>query len=145
MQSFAASLSHWRMKMSDYERKQAETQIQEKLGFTPSFYDAMPDSALPGAWQMQEQLELSETALDNKTKELVGLAVASHIKCKYCIYFHTRGAKLFGASKQEIREAIAMGGLTVLFSNNVTGTQTDFDMFKREVDRVIEHLSALTT
>jgi len=145
MQQQGSPLFHMEDPMSDYERKQTEKQIQAKLGFTPSFYESMPDAALPGAWQMQEQLELSETALDNKTKELIGLAVASHIKCKYCIYFHTRGAKLFGANKQEIREAIAMGGLTVLFSNNVTGTQTDFDTFKREVDRVVEHLSALTT
>lgn len=122
-------------------RAEAEKRIKDTLGFVPEFYRSLPDAALAGAWSLQDDLELQESALAHKTKELIGLAMASHIKCKYCIYFHTRAAQLFGATEEEAREAIAMGGTTVLFSNNITGTQTDFDGFKRDVDRVMEELS----
>lgn len=124
------------------KRQDVEKEIKEKLGFVPGFYSALADSVLPGGWSLHDHFELAETVLDNKTKELIGLAVASHIKCKYCIYFHTRAAETFGASRQEVGEAIAMGGLTVLFSNAVTGTQTDYEQFKRDVDRAIEMLAA---
>ncbi|MCC7380739.1 MAG: carboxymuconolactone decarboxylase family protein [Deltaproteobacteria bacterium] len=123
-------------------RKDVEKDIKDLFGFVPEFYTALPDAAIGALWGIQKELELKETVLDNKSKELVGLAMASHIKCKYCIYFHTRAAELFGARPQEIREAIAMGGVTALFSNVISGTQVDFDRFKRDVDRAVEHLSA---
>lgn len=123
-------------------RRDVEKEVKEMFGFVPDFYKALPDHAVGSMWGIQRDLELAETKLDNKTKELIGLAMASHIKCKYCIYFHTRGAETFGASPQEIREAIATGGMTTLFSNSLTGTRTDFDEFKRDVDRAIEHLAA---
>lgn len=119
-------------------RQDVEKEIKEKLGFVPGFYKAMPDAALHGAWSLHGNFELDESSLDGKTKELIGLAMASHIKCKYCIYFHTRTSEVAGATPQEIREAIAMGGVTVLFSNNISGTQVDFDEFKRDVDKAIE-------
>ena len=122
-------------------RNDIERKIEAKLGFLPDFYRAIPDAALPGAWGLHEHFELAEdSALDPKTKELIGLAMASHIKCKYCMYFHTRTSETFGASEQEILEAIAMGGVTVLFSNAISGAQTDFEQFKRDVDRAIENL-----
>ena len=123
------------------KRKDIEREIKDKLGFVPAFYQAMPDAGMPGGWSLHSDFELEETKLDGKTKELIGLAMASHIKCKYCIYFHTRTAEMYGASDQEIREAIAMGGVTVLFSNSISGTQQDFETFKRDVDKVIEVMS----
>ncbi len=125
-------------------RREVEKEVKEMFGFVPDFYKALPDHGVGAAWSLQRDLQLAETALDPKVKELIGLSVASHIKCKYCIYFHTRAAETFGASPQEIREAITMGGLTVMMSNSLTGTRTDFDDFKRDVDRAIEHLAAQT-
>ena len=130
------------MQMKNPNRSEAEKDMKETFGFVPGFYEALPDHAVGPAWALQKHAELGETALDNKTKELVGLAIASHIKCKYCIYFHTRAADAFGASAQELREAVAMGGLTALYSNAISGAQTDFDTFKRDVDRAIEELAA---
>lgn len=128
--------------MASGTRKDVQRAIKSMFGFVPGFYDSIPDAALPAAWALHEGFELAETKLDGKTKELIGLAVASHIKCRYCIYFHTRAAELNGASKEEIREAIAMSGLTVLFSNNISGVMTDFDEFKHDVDRAIEHMTS---
>ena len=127
--------------MNGKAREDARRQMEETFGFVPDFYEAMPETASASAWGLQRDLELSETALENKTKELIGLAMASHIKCRYCIHFHTQAAKAFGASEAEMREAIAMGGLTVLFSNALTGNQVDLDHFRKEVDRALDHVT----
>lgn len=47
-----------------------------------------------------------EGALDEKTKQLIAVAVAHVTQCPYCIKGHTRQAKLKGASNQELMEAI---------------------------------------
>ncbi len=45
-------------------------------------------------------------ALDEKTKQLIAVAVAHVTQCPYCIRGHSRLAKRKGASPQEIMEAI---------------------------------------
>jgi AhpD family alkylhydroperoxidase len=42
------------------------------------------------------------TALSGKVKELIGLAVAAQVPCRYCTYAHTEFARLDGASEREI-------------------------------------------
>jgi AhpD family alkylhydroperoxidase len=123
-------------------RQEIEGQIEDTFGFVPKFYQSVPESALNAGWRLHRDLELPEdTALDNKTKELVGLSVASHIKCQYCTHFHSRTSEAFGANDQEIREAIAMGGLTDFWSNCLSGTQQDFSTFQKDVNKMIEALS----
>lgn len=124
------------------QRARARKEIEEAFGFVPEFYDSVPEAARAGAWDLQRDLELAETALDNKTKELIGLAVASHIKCKYCIHFHSTAARAFGATDAELREAAAMSGLTALYSNTITGAQVDFDRFRGEVDRAVDYVTS---
>ncbi len=121
-------------------RRRAEQEMEKAFGFVPDFYDAVPSEVIEQAWGMQRELELNDTALDMKTKELIGLAIASHIKCRYCVYFHSEVAKAHGATAEELREAAAMGGMTDFFSNAITGAQIDFDQFKRDTDRAIEHM-----
>src|SRR5262245_9030882 len=121
-------------------RQQARREMEEMFGFVPQFYDAVPESMRAAGWATQRDLELAETTLDHKTKELIGLAVAAHIKCRYCIHFHTEAARAFGATDAEMREAVAMGGLTVMFSNMLTGAQTDLDQFKSETNRAVKHV-----
>jgi AhpD family alkylhydroperoxidase len=122
------------------QRRNAEEEIEEFMGFVPGFYKALPDSAFNEAWQLQKNLELGETVLGAKTKELIGVAVAAHMKCQYCVYFHTQAAETFGASKEEIREAATMGGMTAMMSNAITGSQVDFKDFKKDVDKAIAHI-----
>ena len=86
--------------------------------------------------------ELAETAIPNKYKELIGLAVAAHIKCRYCIYFHTQAARANGATDEELKEACAMGGLTVQYSNAISGARYDFEKFEREVDRAVDYMTS---
>ena len=40
------------------------------------------------------------------TARLIGLAVSSQIPCAYCIYADTADARIFGATDEEIKEAI---------------------------------------
>jgi AhpD family alkylhydroperoxidase len=118
----------------------ARQEIEKTFGFVPEFYSAVPKNALESAWGLHRDLELAQTGLDNKTKELIGLALAAHIKCKYCIYFHTKAARAFGASDEDLREAVAIGGVTTFYSNAISGAQVDFDDFRREVDRAIDYV-----
>lgn len=45
-------------------------------------------------------------ALDEKTKQLIAVAVAHVTQCPYCIKGHTRTAKRKGATNEELMEAI---------------------------------------
>lgn len=47
-----------------------------------------------------------EGALDEKTKQLIAIAVAHVTQCPYCIRSHTAQAVKKGASQQEIMEAV---------------------------------------
>jgi AhpD family alkylhydroperoxidase len=128
--------------MAQKDGKQIEKEIVAHFGFVPDFYDMLPESALPSEWGAQRDLELSETAIPGKYKELIGLAVAAHIKCRYCIYFHTAAARAHGASDEELKEACFMGGLTVQFSNSLSGMRYDLDKFHQEVDRAVDFMSS---
>jgi AhpD family alkylhydroperoxidase len=74
------------------------------------------------------------TALSLKVRELIGLAVASQIPCKYCIYYHQKAAGAAGASEEEVREAVHMASLVRHWSTVLYGNQTDFEAFKAEVN-----------
>jgi AhpD family alkylhydroperoxidase len=58
------------------------------------------------AWRNFSRTVLKEGALDEKTKQLIAVAVAHVTQCPYCIKGHTRQAMKKGASKEEIMEAI---------------------------------------
>ena len=116
-------------------------EMEQTFGFVPGFFlQSLPQHAHDQEWAVFHGFQLGETALPNKTKELIGLAVAAHIKCKYCIYFHTEAARAMGASEEELKEACFMGGHTVQMSNVLTGAQLDLEAFKREVDRAIANI-----
>ena len=119
----------------------AKADIQKTLGFVPQFFTKFPEGALPGAWEEMKTLQLNPgTVLNGRTKELVGLGVASQIPCKYCIYAHTEFAKLNGASDAEVGEAVAMAALTRHWSTFVNGIQTDETKFRGEIARIIENV-----
>jgi AhpD family alkylhydroperoxidase len=113
--------------------------IQTTLGFVPAFIRSAPPTLLPAIWQTMKSFQLStETKLDGKTKELIGLAVAAQIPCEYCIQFHTEAAKLNGASDQEIQEAVGMAAVTREMSTMLNGMQVDKVQFKKDLDRLVQ-------
>jgi len=58
------------------------------------------------AWRNFSRTVFKEGALDEKTKQLIAVAVAHVTQCPYCIKAHTPQAMRKGASKEEIMEAI---------------------------------------
>ena len=48
------------------------------------------------------------SVLDRKTKELVAIAASLAAKCQGCLEGHVRKALKYGASREEISEAIAI-------------------------------------
>jgi len=123
--------------------KAAREDIKSSFGFVPRFLDSMPDSALPGAWAEMKGLQMNpNTALPGKIKELIGLAVAAQVPCAYCVYAHTEFAELFGASKDEVGEAVVMASLTRHWSTVVQGQQTDLGKFKAEIAKLVERMKA---
>jgi AhpD family alkylhydroperoxidase len=116
----------------------ARADIQKTLGFVPQFFLKFPETALPGAWEEMKTLQLNPaTALPGRSKELIGLAVAAQIPCRYCIYAHTEFAKLNGASQEEVGEAVAMAATTRHWSTFINGIQTDEGKFRAEIARIV--------
>lgn len=58
------------------------------------------------AWRNFSKTVFKAGALDEKTKQLIAVAVAHVTQCPYCIRAHTPQAMREGARKEEIMEAI---------------------------------------
>jgi AhpD family alkylhydroperoxidase len=58
------------------------------------------------AFEAFSKAVFADGALDEKTKQLIAVAVAHTTQCPYCINGHTKLAHRKGASDQEIMEAI---------------------------------------
>ena len=112
--------------------------IEKTLGQVPALFSVFPEAGIAGAWEEFKSIQLNpDTALDGKTKELMGLAVAAQIPCAYCVYFHTAAAKANGASDEEIKEAVAMAAIVRHWSTVMNGMQVDLATFKQETDDIL--------
>ena len=110
------------------------------VNFFADFFDAFPKHALPGAWASFKALTGPETSIEPKNRELIQLAVAAQIPCQYCVYFHTASAEAFGATKQEIQEAVALGANTRHWSMILQGAQIEFEDFKKEFQEMMVYM-----
>src|SRR5262249_58266435 len=76
------------------DAKTAMADIQQMFGFVPDFIKQIPAEALAGAWIEMRDVELAETAIPAKYKDLIGLAVAAQIPVRYCVLAATGLAPL---------------------------------------------------
>jgi AhpD family alkylhydroperoxidase len=83
--------------------------------------DISPQASASAAWQEHMAAFNPNGALDAKTKELIGLAVAAQIPCAYCVYAHTQGARQAGATDAQIKEAIGAAALVRKWSTELNG------------------------
>ncbi|HVR61317.1 MAG TPA: carboxymuconolactone decarboxylase family protein [Polyangia bacterium] len=121
----------------------ARADIGKTLGFVPQFFLKFPEGMLPGTWEEMKTLQMNpKTALSGRTKELIGLAVAAQVPCRYCIVGHTEFAKLNGASETEIGEAVGMAAITRHWSTFLNGIQTDETKFRAEIAKIIANVKA---
>ena len=68
--------------------------------------------------------------------------VAGATRCRYCAYYHTEAARLFGATEEEITEAVMFAKSSMGWSTWLNGMQIDYDGFREELDRVVDHVKA---
>jgi AhpD family alkylhydroperoxidase len=123
-------------------RSDVEAEMKEMLGLVPSFFARIPEDYLDFEWELFKRLELGETRIPNKYKELMGIAIHAETKCHYCTLFHTEAAKLFGATDEEIQEAVHYAKMTLGWSAYLNGIRQDYDQFADELARIGEHISA---
>jgi len=95
-----------------------------------------PEQGLKAAWEEYQAVMNPKGALDGKTKELIGLAVAAQIPCEYCIYYHTKAAKADGATDAQIKEAVASAALVRKWSTMLNGSSYDRQKFQQQVDAI---------
>ena len=123
------------------DRRDVERDIEETLGLVPEFLKRVPDRLLPTEWASFKNLELSDqTAIPNKYKELIGLAVSGATRCRYCAYFHTEAARLFGATEDEVTETALIAKNTMGWSTYLNTLQFDYDEFIHEFDQIMAYV-----
>jgi AhpD family alkylhydroperoxidase len=88
----------------------------------------LPDQALKPLWDEYRAVMNPAGALDGKTKQLIGLAVAAQIPCTYCVFAHTKFAKAAGATDAQIKEAIATAALVRFNSTMLNGSDGGRDV-----------------
>ncbi|WP_205649757.1 carboxymuconolactone decarboxylase family protein [Aequorivita ciconiae] len=85
------------MDNSDMFPKTTREMIEKKASLAPQNIEA---------WRNFSKTVFQAGALDEKTKQLIAVAVAHVTQCPYCIRAHTPQAMRKGASEEEIMEAI---------------------------------------
>jgi AhpD family alkylhydroperoxidase len=115
-------------------------EIEQVAGLVPSFLKRLPDFELEHEWRLFRQSLEVEGPIPPKFRELTGLAVASALQCPYCIHAHTQFAKVFGASDAEVEQAAHAGAHTAGWSTYIAGLGTNLEDFKKEIDRVCDHM-----
>ncbi len=122
------------------DRREIYNEMKETLGLVPTFFKRVPDSTLEQEWELFKRIELEESPIPNKYRELIGISISSVTKCQYCLFYHTEAARLFGATEEEIENAVHYAKLTSGWSTYVNGMQIDFEQFKDEVTRMTEYV-----
>jgi len=100
----------------------------------PKSYEAFKKSH-PQIWQAYDRLgTLSHEAgpLDEKTRELVKLAMAVGAKMEGAVHSHTRKALEAGASPREIRHLVLLGLTTLGFPSTIAATTWIEDVLEKK-------------
>ncbi|MGE0015153.1 MAG: carboxymuconolactone decarboxylase family protein [Candidatus Methanomethylophilaceae archaeon] len=90
-------------------------QMYDNMGkFAPKTLKAIKDLN-PGFIELihnMDQTIIEDGALDRKTKRLIALACVCVRSCEDCVYPQAKVAKTFGATREEILEAVNVAVLT---------------------------------
>jgi AhpD family alkylhydroperoxidase len=124
-------------------KKEVFQEIEKTLGLVPTFFKMVPDRSLELEWNLFKTLQLEESPIPNKYRELIGVAISAVTKCKYCSFFHTEVAKLFGASDEEIEDAVHYAKSSAGWSAYLNGLQLDYEQFKKELLQSVEYIKEM--
>jgi len=106
--------------------------VQEKLGMVPDHIAALCDNApeVIANFVRMYGAAMKPGALDTKTKELMGLALAVALGCKHCMTWHTICALEAGATKEEIFEALSVAAIMTGGPGIVTWSEPVIEVLK---------------
>lgn len=116
--------------MTDYDRSIEE--MRKTMGVVLDQFKAIPPEAVPAEWELMKKYSFSDSKIPAKYRELIGLAVAASIKCPYCVHFHTRAAKMNGATDEELAELAFLTRFTTGWSSILHASNIDLDRFKKQ-------------
>ena len=106
-------------------RHEVYQEVEQMLGLVPSFIKELPDSSIKQEWELFKKVQVEETAIPNKYRELIGVGLSAIIRCRYCSYYHTQMAKLFGATDAEIEDAVHFTKSSAGWSTYINGLQLE--------------------
>jgi AhpD family alkylhydroperoxidase len=69
------------------------------------------DSKIGAALQDLKDVSSAPSALDDKTKELIKLVVASVMRCDHCTHSHLKKALAVGVTKRQVTEALLIAAM----------------------------------
>lgn len=124
-------------------RQEVYNEIEGTFGLVPAMFRTIPDDTLEMEWRLFKRLELDESIIPNKYRELMGLAVSAVSKCRYCALYHTEVAKLFGATDEEVEEAVHYAKTCSGWSTYINGLQVDYEQFRAEIMQACDHVRTL--
>lgn len=112
-------------------------EIYENLGKQMQKLGLMKPATMEGFGLLHKNA-LQSSALDQKTKELVALAIAIAVRCDGCIAFHTHDALKAGALPTEIADVIGVailmgGGPSVVYGAEALNALEQFQEDKESV------------
>lgn len=118
-------------------------EVEKTLGVVPTFLRELEhDSvALEHSWELVKKFILGESLIPAKYRELMGIAVAAALHCRFCVTFHSGVAKLFGATEEEIKEAAFLAKHTAGWSAFVDGRLADIGQLEKELAKIAQHMS----
>jgi AhpD family alkylhydroperoxidase len=123
------------------DAESANLDIERSLGRVPFFLGPFPKKSFAGSWLNIKGIYFNpKTTIPIKIKVLIGLAVTAQAHDKYGVYWNTEMAKVYGATEQEISEAVEMAGLTRHWSTWLNGNLFEEKAFKKEADKIFAHL-----
>ena len=118
-------------------------EVERTLGVVPTFLKELEhDSvALEHSWELIKKFILGESLIPPKYRELLAIAVAAAVHCRFCVTFHSAAAGLFGATEEEIKEAAFLAKHTVGWSTFVDGRLADIGQLEKELAQIAVHMS----
>jgi AhpD family alkylhydroperoxidase len=115
--------------------------IKKTMGVVLDQFKTLPPDTLEHEWEPLKKYAFSENKIPANYREMIGLAVASSIKCPYCIHFHTRGSRLNGATDEELGELAWLTRFTTGWSAILHTANLDLDKFKRQFAEAEAHMT----
>jgi AhpD family alkylhydroperoxidase len=110
------------------------------LGAAPASALAQDEAILDlaGGWAQVRAAELDpDSALDAKTRALIGLAMAAHITCGPCVHVQVSLARAYGANGSELAEALAAAGVTRRLATVLRDVRIDSEGFRTALSEVM--------